>query len=55
MDRREKKLTRGMGIMLLVLAALAVILDSPLSAFMAGIVGIICLFWSMLESWLDQE
>ena len=55
MDRREKKLTRGMGVILLMLATLAVLLDSPLSAFMAGIVGIMCLFWSMLESWLDRE
>ncbi len=55
MDRREKRLTRGMGTMLLVLAVLSVVLDSPLSALIAGLVGIMCLVWSFLENWLDRE
>lgn len=55
MDRREKKLTRCMGVMLLMLATLAALLDSPLPALMAAVVGIMCLFWSALENWLDRE
>lgn len=55
MDRRKKKLTRGMGIMLLMLATLAALLDSPLPALMAAMVGIMCLLWSVFENWLDRE
>ncbi|WP_194722737.1 hypothetical protein [Noviherbaspirillum malthae] len=55
MERREKMLTQGMGVVLLVLSALAAALDSPLSALMAGMVGVMCLFWSFLERWLDRD
>lgn len=55
MDRREKKLTRSMGVMLLLLATLAALLDSPLPALMAAMVGFMCLFWNVFENWLDRE
>lgn len=55
MDRREKKLTQGMGVMLLMLATLAALLDSPLPALIAAMVGFMCLLWSVFENWLDRE